>query len=362
MPGHTNLGGRLYVVGGGLPEGGTTGSLQEYDPATDTWQQLEELTVARTTLGVASANGKIYAVGGSNSSGRLAILEVFSFDADGDGFDDGLDNCPAQSNPDQTNTDGDGQGDACDADDDNDGVPDASDNCSLSANADQLDTDHDGQGDACDPDDDNDSVSDGNDNCPLTANFDQVDSDGDQIGDACDTPSLIALGPSQLWLGLKNSDAVGLRVDVRTEVLINGNVVGAGEVQDLPTGSSGFNNAILQTIQVTLIGGPADIPPGSQLSFRSSVRRTCFGGGHNSGTVRLWFDGQPIDAGPGRDAASRFRVTINQATSSQFLRSGFSLSPTPGTVRQFRDAAVNSSAACPARPFTAIGTWSTAVP
>ena len=45
-------------------------------------------------------------------------------DNDGAGKDD---NCPAISNPAQANTDGDTQGDACDADDDNDGVPDASD-------------------------------------------------------------------------------------------------------------------------------------------------------------------------------------------------------------------------------------------
>ena len=47
-------------------------------------------------------------------------------------------------------TDGDGQGDACDADDD-DGIPDGADNCALVPNADQSDVDGDGQGDACDP-------------------------------------------------------------------------------------------------------------------------------------------------------------------------------------------------------------------
>ena len=48
-------------------------------------------------------------------------------------------------------TDLDGAGDACDADDDGDGVDDGVDNCPLDANASQLDTDLDGAGDACGP-------------------------------------------------------------------------------------------------------------------------------------------------------------------------------------------------------------------
>jgi hypothetical protein len=48
------------------------------------------------------------------------------------------------------------------------------------------DSDGDGQGDACDPDDDNDTILDGADNCPLAANLTQADTDGDGKGDACD--------------------------------------------------------------------------------------------------------------------------------------------------------------------------------
>ena len=115
-----------------------------------------------------------------------ACFEVDSLDDDGDGILDTDDNCPLTPNAEQTDTDNDGEGDACDEDDDGDGILDSVDNCPLTANPDQLDTDNDGIGDVCDDDDDNDGVLDNEDNCPLLANSNQDDFDNDGIGDICD--------------------------------------------------------------------------------------------------------------------------------------------------------------------------------
>ena len=106
----------------------------------------------------------------------IALAPSLSADSDNDGIPDVCDNCPETASPDLTDTDGDGVGDACDAclldfendydgdglcsdedscqfdpdnDIDGDGLCAQSDNCPTVNNPDQTDADNDGVGDAC---------------------------------------------------------------------------------------------------------------------------------------------------------------------------------------------------------------------
>ncbi|MDP1849295.1 MAG: DUF11 domain-containing protein [Solirubrobacteraceae bacterium] len=239
--------------------GATGGSCVQEGPVTvscvATLSASEALTVTISTVGTdpgkwcnrAQARAGTTAFVDDTACGEI-VMPVS--DSDGDGVADPNDNCPDIPNPGQANTDGDAQGNACDADDDNDGVADgpdlcegtspgtvvagdgcpdpdgdgisthAGDNCPSVANDGQANTDGDGQGDACDADDDNDGVDDSadlcegtpagttvaadgcpepdpdpdgdgistnaGDNCPDIANPDQANTDGDAQGDACD--------------------------------------------------------------------------------------------------------------------------------------------------------------------------------
>jgi hypothetical protein len=180
-------------------------------------------------------------------------------DDDNDGVNDQTDNCIEVNNPNQSDLDGDGLGDACDLDIDGDGVDNQNDalpnngnessdtdNDGLGDNTDddddgdgmadsddafplnpteQADLDGDGVGDNLDADDDADGITDVTDNCPLIANADQADLDGDGVGTAC--------------------DGIELSVDENGTIEENGNVIPSiGMVGTVVAISAGFFIAI----------------------------------------------------------------------------------------------------------------------
>jgi hypothetical protein len=186
---------------------------------------------------VVETNTGIYV--GPNDTGTNPLLA----DTDSDTIADGLDNCPLVANTSQQNTDADGFGNACDADDDGDGLDDSvetdtgvfvsasdtgtspllfdTDGDSLSDAIERAtglwvsasdpgtspvndDTDGDGWNDATETntgiyvsisntgshplliDTDGDGANDGLDNCLFAPNPNQLNTDGDDFGNACD--------------------------------------------------------------------------------------------------------------------------------------------------------------------------------
>ena len=158
---------------------------------------------------------------------------------------------------------------------------------------------------------------------------------------------LTELSPTNIWIGLKNSDDVGTRFDLKAEVYKNSTeLVSSGQLDNVWGGSSGFNNANLQTIPFNAFT-PVDFPEGSTLNIKLYVRNACIGPTHNSGTARLWYD----DAA----ANSRFDATIEGSNSDYYLRNNFVLSAAVGTgPKQKID--VQAGAKC--SPFKTFGEWS----
>jgi hypothetical protein len=136
-----------------------------------------------------------------NHCGDYRYLSVF-YDAVNQASRIQFDNCPGVDNPDQTDTDGDGVGDACD-------------NCPTVANPDQADTDKDGVGDACDA-------------CPGTPPDSQASADGCVCAqrncddaDPCTTDLCVTLTAGCTHQDKSGVDAVSCRV-VRNSSAVNG--------------------------------------------------------------------------------------------------------------------------------------------
>jgi hypothetical protein len=160
------------------------------------------------------------------------------------------------------------------------------------------------------------------------------------------TDQLTVLSPARVWIGLKNSDDVGTRFDLKAETYVNGDLVSSGELNNVWGGSSGFNNAHLQTIPFNSFT-PVDFPQGSTLNTKLYVRNACQGPTHNSGTARLWYDDVA--------ANSRFDATIGENSNDYYLRNNFLLSTQVGTGPKQK---IDIQAGSPCSPFKIFGTWS----
>ncbi|MFE8070484.1 thrombospondin type 3 repeat-containing protein [Marinobacteraceae bacterium S3BR75-40.1] len=109
----------------------------------DTYDQLSDKIIGKDSETYLYATDSALLLVSQTVSGPDYELIDPAADQDSDSILDIADNCPSAANSNQTNTDGDLLGDACDDDDDNDGLPDAVENA---AGLDPLD-DSDASGD-----------------------------------------------------------------------------------------------------------------------------------------------------------------------------------------------------------------------
>ena len=70
------LDGKIYAIGGygGIPLQ-PLAVVEEYDPSTDTWTPKSSMPTARFSLTAAAVNGKIYAIGGHNGNVAVGTVE-----------------------------------------------------------------------------------------------------------------------------------------------------------------------------------------------------------------------------------------------------------------------------------------------
>ena len=71
---------KIYLIGGTpAVQGPVLKTVEEYDPATDTWTQKTDMPTPRTALAVSAVGSKIYAMGGTSTvqGAGLATVEVY---------------------------------------------------------------------------------------------------------------------------------------------------------------------------------------------------------------------------------------------------------------------------------------------
>jgi hypothetical protein len=77
-PGVTALGGRLYLLGGDVHGGSKSARLYRYSPETNRWRRLADAPTARSALAFVGIGHKLYAAGGASATDdTLQTLEIF---------------------------------------------------------------------------------------------------------------------------------------------------------------------------------------------------------------------------------------------------------------------------------------------
>ncbi|XP_043231465.1 kelch-like protein 18 isoform X2 [Amphibalanus amphitrite] len=69
--------GLIYAVGGLAKCGGSLSTVEVFHPVTGLWTMAERMSGTRSRVGVATLDGRLYAIGGFNGRDRLATVEVF---------------------------------------------------------------------------------------------------------------------------------------------------------------------------------------------------------------------------------------------------------------------------------------------
>ena len=79
--------GKIYVIGGALTyQGAPLSTVEEYDPTTDTWTTKADMPTPRASVSTNAVNGRIYAIGGTSGYGQwnqgLSTVEEYDPAAD----------------------------------------------------------------------------------------------------------------------------------------------------------------------------------------------------------------------------------------------------------------------------------------
>ncbi len=177
------------------------------------------------------------------------------------------------------------------------------------------------------------------------------------------TTSLEAIGPTRVWLGLKNSDDQGTRFDVRVVLRADGGIVAEGLVRCVTGITRNPSNAKEVTVPFGTFA-PETLNSGDVLSLEVLTRigtnpdESRCGGHSNAVGLRLYYDSA--------NRASQFGAEITpDPLTTQFLHSSgvsffFDTTPPTGTLPKQKDSGPVAFAG--GNAWKSVGTWSRSVP